>query len=297
MTYARPSDLDFRLADLPAIPRPGRILLTEPTYFDVRYVINPHMEGQIGNVDGQSAGRQWRALHEAYESLGLTVNVVEGQEGLLDMVFCANQTLPFYHPDDGRRGVVMSRMHAVERRDEVVHFEPFFRRIGYEIIHLSEGIDHAFEGMGDAIWHPRKYLLWTGHGVRSSREIYDEISETLDVPIILLRLADDAFYHLDTCFSVLDAQTVLIYPGAFDSDGIGLIQRIFERIIEAPEHEARTLFACNAHCPDEQHVLIQRGCKETNRRLISAGFEPVEVDTSEFLKAGGSVFCMKQSFW
>lgn len=297
MTYASPSDVDFALDDLPSLPRPGRVLMTTPSYFDVQYVINPHMAGHVGEVDGQEAGRQWRDLHDAYESLGFTVNVVEGQEGLPDMVFCANQTLPFYRPDDGRHGVVMSRMHAPERRDEVVYFEPFFRQIGYEIIHLIEENDAEFEGMGDAIWHPRTHLLWAGYGIRSSREAHDEISTALDVRIVTLALTDEAFYHLDTCFSVLDRETVLIYPGAFDEHGLALIRRLFERVIEAPEHEARTLLACNAHCPDDQHVLIQKGCEETNRLLTKAGFAPVEIDTSEFLKAGGSVFCMKQMFW
>jgi N-dimethylarginine dimethylaminohydrolase len=90
---------------------------------------------------------------------------------------------------------------------------------------------------------------------------------------------------------------VLIHPGAFDDDGLALIHDLFERVIEAPEDEARELFACNAHCPDEEHVLIQRGCDTTTRLLRDAGFAPVELETSEFLKAGGSVFCMKLMFW
>jgi N-dimethylarginine dimethylaminohydrolase len=44
-------------------------------------------------------------------------------------------------------------------------------------------------------------------------------------------------------------------------------------------------------------VLIQEGCTETNARLSAAGFSPVPLDTSEFIKAGGSVFCMKQMVW
>jgi N-dimethylarginine dimethylaminohydrolase len=31
--------------------------------------------------------------------------------------------------------------------------------------------------------------------------------------------------------------------------------------------------------------------------LREAGFTPLELDTSEFIKAGGSVFCMKLMFW
>ena len=37
--------------------------------------------------------------------------------------------------------------------------------------------------------------------------------------------------------------------------------------------------------------------RNAEKRLRAAGFEPVEMDTSEFLKSGGSVFCMKLMFW
>ena len=76
-----------------------------------------------------------------------------------------------------------------------------------------------------------------------------------------------------------------------------MIHALFDEVIEAPEDESRQLFACNAHCPDGRHVIIQRGCAVTVARLQAAGFTPIEVDTDEFLKAGGSVFCMKQMFW
>ncbi len=297
MTYDSISDVDFTLDDVPSLSRPGRVLMTTPAHFDVQYVINPHMADHVGKVNIREAGRQWRVLQDAYESLGLTVNVIEGIEGLFDMVFCANQTLPYYLPRDGAHGVVMSRMHAPQRRGEVEHFERFFRKIGYDILKVSENQALDFEGMGDAIWHPRRYLLWGGYGVRSNREVYDELSRELELRILLLRLEDEDFYHLDTCLSPLDQTSVLIYPGAFDEKGLPLIHHFFDRVIEAPENEARSLLACNAHCPDGEHVIIQAGCEVTNRLLSEAGFEPVEVDTSEFLKAGGSVSCMKQMFW
>jgi N-dimethylarginine dimethylaminohydrolase len=297
MLYHRASDVDFALRDLPAIPRPRRVLLTTPDHFDVLYVINPHMEGNIGAVDRSAAVQQWQALRAAYESLSIPAEVMQGAEGLPDMVFCANQTLPYYDPTDGTRGVVISRMYAPERRDEVPHYERFFRQQGYAITHLPEGSGAAFEGMGDAIWHPGRYLLWGGYGIRTDCAAYDYLTEALGVTVLALELNDPDFYHLDTCFSVLDADTVLIYPGAFTAEGLALIEHVFAQVIEAPEDEARHRFACNAHCPDEEHVFIQQGCETTGRRLRNAGFAPVTLDTSEFIKAGGSVFCMKQMIW
>jgi len=297
MLYHAPSDIDFQLDDCARVPVPDRVVLTTPAYFDVAYVINPHMAHHVGTVDHDTARRQWEALRDAYASLGVHPEILEGVQGLPDMVFCANQTLPFYRPADATRGVVLSRMHAPERQAEVPHFARFFEQHGYEVHRLPESLDTNFEGMGDAIWHPEHHLLWGGYGFRTERPAYAAISEMLDVPVLTLRLDDPDFYHLDTCFSVLDARSVLIYPDVFDAEGRALIDRFFDTVIEAPDDEARRLFACNAHCPDGEHVLIQAGCTVTNERLRSAGFSPIELDTSEFLKSGGSVFCMKLMIW
>ena len=151
--------------------------------------------------------------------------------------------------------------------------------------------------MGDALWHPGRFLLWGGYGFRTDRAVYDHLAADFGFPVIPLSLTDPDFYHLDTCLAPLSESTALIYPGAFDEAGLTAVRGHFRHVLEAPENEARELFACNAHCPDERNVIIQRGCKETNRKLRDAGFEPVEVDTDEYLKSGGSVFCMKVMFW
>ena len=286
----------FEVSALPPIPRPGRVLLTTPDHFEVAYVINPHMEGNVGDVDGDRARRQWEGLRDAYRRLGLEVSVVGGAEGLPDMVFCANQTLPYQTPG-GERGAVLGRMHAPQRKPEVEHYRRFFEGQGYEVHDLDPDLPGDFEGMGDALWHPGRYLLWGGYGYRTDRRVYDRFESALGFMVVPLRLEDPDFYHLDTCLCPLDEQTALVYPGAFDAEGLAALKAHFPRLIEAPEDEARGLFACNAHCPDGETVLIQMGCAETTRRLQAAGFEVVELQTDEFLKSGGSVFCMKLMFW
>lgn len=279
-----------------ALPRPGRVLMTRPTHFRVDYVINPHMEGHVGTVDVDRAAAQWEALRDAYEAVGFPVTVVEGAVGLPDMVFCANQTLPFLAPD-GTPGVVLSRMASEQRAGEVPHFARFFEREGYAVLPLDPRLDGPFEGMGDALWHPGRRRLWVGYGPRTAREAVDWIGEATGAETVALSLRDPDFYHLDTCLCPLDEETALYYPGAFDAAGLAALAGGFSRLVEAPEDEARRLFACNAHSPDGRHVLIQRGCTATNALLRDAGYEPVEVDTGEFLKSGGSVFCMKLMFW
>ena len=61
----------FDVADLPAIPLPGRVLMNTPAYFRVADVINPPMEGNIGTVDPERARAQWEALHPGLEPSGV----------------------------------------------------------------------------------------------------------------------------------------------------------------------------------------------------------------------------------
>ncbi len=296
MLYSLSSEIDFAVADLPAVPPPRNVLFAEPTYFDVSYVINPHMSGHEGTVDRERSQRQWRMLRKLYEELGFKAHSISGVDQLPDMVFCANQTLPFLLPGTEDRGIVESRMHAPQRSGEVPYVVGFFRERGYRTVSLPHDVSD-FEGMGDALWHPGKFLLWGGYGFRSSVRAYEHVAKAVGVRVLTLHLEDADFYHLDTCLAPLNESTALAYMGAFDDDGRQLIGSIFDTVIEAPEREARELFACNAHCPDGYNVIIQAGASTTISRLRAAGLNPIEVRTDEFLKAGGSVFCMKQMFW
>ncbi|WP_054684368.1 dimethylarginine dimethylaminohydrolase family protein [Rhodothermus marinus] len=296
MVYRQAERIDFTIETTPPMPLPRRVLMVSPDHFDVEYVINPHMEGHVGQVDRALARRQWEALRDTYRTLGFEVHVLDGVPGLPDMVFCANQTLPFLR-GDGERGVVLSRMHAPQRRDEVPHIARFFEQQGYALVSIPDEVPGSFEGMGDALWHPGHALLWGGYGFRTDQAVYEWLARELGVRVVALHLTDPDFYHLDTCLSLLDAGTALYVPAAFDEAGRALLHRLIPNLIEVPEREARELLACNAHCPDGRHVLIQQGCTETVARLRAAGFEPIELDTGEFLKSGGSVFCMKLMFF
>lgn len=295
MIYESADQIDFAVSDCPAMPLQGRVVMATPAHYDVQYVINPHMAAHVGNVDRIRARRQWETLRDTYRALGMEVHSTQGVEKLYDMVFAANAAAAFLSTDGKSPGVIMSRMATTSRYDESVHYEQFFRELGYDVLHLPEGL--TFEGGADAIWHPGRRLIWGGYGLRTDRATHDAISAMLDVPVIPIRLDDEAFYHLDTCLCTLDERTALICPAALRPEDMAMIHRLFERIIEVPEAEGRERLACNAHCPDGRHVLLQKGCPHTTQRLRDAGFEPIEIDIGEFLKAGAAVYCMKLTTW
>lgn len=291
-----PDQIDFTISDIPVMPAPSKVLMVRPTYFDVEYVINPHMKDHVGGVDKMQAKNEWEHLKNGYEELGFDVHVIDGVSGLPDMVFCANQSLPFIDVD-GTLKVIMSIMHADQRKGEVSHVEAFYDKLGYEIIHLDPKKIDDFEGMGDGLWHFKRRLLWGGYGFRSSVKAYERISEILDVPVIALELKDESFYHLDTCLSVLNEKTALIYTDAFTPQGLEMIHKLFETVIDVTSYEAEKLFAVNAVCPDGKNVMIQQGCTDVNQKLHDEGFSVHEYSTYEFIKSGGSVFCMKMMLW
>ena len=96
---------------------------------------------------------------------------------------------------------------------------------------------------------------------------------------------------------ILNEQTTLIYPPAFTKEGLALIYACFQNVIEADENEAKNLFACNATSVDGKNVFIQKGCAEVTAKLKESGFIVHEFSTGEYLKSGGSVFCMKMLLW
>lgn len=283
------------IADFPKRMEPGNVLMCPPTYFTVETVQNPFMDGKVGTVDKELAGKQWHALKDVCTKIGCEVKTIEPVENLEDMVFAANQVLPGID-DDGKLFALLAEMRHEKRRQEVPWYRQWFLANGYKVLTLADGLEvnapvPRFEAQGDAIWHPSRKLLWGGYGSRTDKDAYPIISKLLNVPVILLNLSDSRFYHLDTCFCALNEDSVMIYEGAFDKNGLELIRHFFKNVISVSEKDALN-FALNAVSINGS-VILQKGSVHTVEALKSHGFTPIEVDTSEFMKSGGSVFCMK----
>jgi N-dimethylarginine dimethylaminohydrolase len=278
------------------LAKPNRILLTVPNGFRVESAINPHMQdaaGKLNVVDGVRALAQWNELRALYSHLGIKTELIEGAPEYPDMVFCANQTFPFINAA-GRPSVILSRMWSDTRRGEVPAFHAWATERNLAVYHLS---DVFFEGSGDAIWNLGSAEVLCGHGFRTEERAIEQLREVLPFPVVALRLVDKRFYHLDTCLVILDEDTAAYVPEAFDAEARKTIEERFPNLIRIHLDEALNSFAGNAFCPDGENVILQKGARYFAQNLRQLGFRVHEVDTSEFIKAGGSVFCMKQYLW
>lgn len=189
----------------------------------------------------------------------------------------------------------MSIMRKEKRKREVAYFEAWYKNEGYKIHHLQ---DAAFEAMGDALWFPGKNLIISGYGSsehhRTDIEALRQLSTITGIPVIGIHLTHRDFYHLNTALCFVSSDTCLAYPDGVGEEGMSILRMLFKNIIEVPLDEAYAPhFACNAFSPDGRVVLIQHSCQKTIAALEDLGYIVLRVDTSEFIKSGGSVFCMK----
>jgi N-dimethylarginine dimethylaminohydrolase len=262
------------------LPRPDpprrRYLLCPPAFFDVVYSINPWMNPGVP-VDRKRAMRQWDALVDVYRSLGHDVELIDPAPGLPDMVFAANSALVL----DGR--VLLSRFRHRERGGEERPYHEWFARRGYEVLPATD----VSEGEGDFV--PVGTLVLGGWGIRTAEASLREVQEVFGRPVVGLRLIDARYYHLDTALVALDDETIAYHPPAFSPGSRRVLERLFPDAIRVGEADARVL-GLNA-VSDGRHVVLPGAATGLAAQLRERGFEPVPVDVSELLKAGGSVKC------
>lgn len=260
-----------------------RVLMCPTDHFGVEYVINPWMEGQIGRVDIDKAAAQWQRLHDTLAEYA-DVHLVRSDKGLPDMVFTANAGLLL-----GDK-FVPSNFYVPERDGEVPLFNQWFQDHDFEIVELPANV--AFEGEGDALFHPGQPLLWAGYGCRSSIEAHPYLTDIFNVEVVSLRLVDTRFYHLDTCFYPLPDNKLVYYAPAFDERSRREIERRIpkENRIEIGDEDAMH-FNCNT--VRLGNTLVTSFASEALQEKLRAwGYDVRVSSVSEFLLAGGAAKCL-----
>lgn len=265
----------------PRTATPRRFLMCRPTHFDVTYAINPWMRPEEG-ADPSRALRQWAGLRDLYRRLGHTVQEIHPDPRLPDMVFAANGATViggrvlgarFRHPERAAEGPAYLSWFAEQAADR-----------GYGTIRAPRFVN---EGEGDYLLVGRTILA--GTGFRTEPRAHEEAEEFFGLPVVTLTLVDPAYYHLDTALSVLSDTEIMYYPPAFSEGSRALLETLYPDAVLAEAEDAEA-FGLNA-LSDGRHVLLPSAATRLAGVLAARGFEPIGVDLSELLKAGGSVKC------
>ena len=259
-----------------------KILMCSPDFYGIKYEINPWMKVEIQS-NREKAINQWNSLYKVLsQDFKADVKLVTPRAGVPDMVFTANAALMYENK------AIISRFKYPQRQLEEKYFTKWFEDNGYEIIELPE--DMHFEGAGDALFLGE--TLYSGYGPRTDKTAHKHISEVLNIPVISLRLINESFYHLDTCFCPLEGGYLIYYPGAFDKESNKIIEQNVteDKRIIVTEEEA-SYFTCNA-VNIVKKVITNSTTERFTKLLEEKGFNHIQVEMGEFIKAGGAAKCL-----
>jgi len=258
-------------------------LMCAPRLYDVDYVINPWMEGNVHAASRERAMEQWQQLHDAVSEVA-EVQLVEPQPGSPDMVFTANAGLL-----RGNEVAISSFFHP-ERQGEESHFREWFQENGYKILDIPR--ETPFEGEGDALFSQDGSRLWAGFGPRTLESSHQALRDAWGIEVVGLELIDPRFYHLDTCFAPLAGGFAMYFPPAFSAEALKQIESFYsvDKRILVDEADA-VRFACNA-VNVGMTIISNRISASLSGKLASLGFEVIQVGLSEFLRAGGAAKCL-----
>lgn len=254
-----------------------RLLMCPPIHFNVDYDINPWMSEQIGKVDNHKALVQWQTLFNALKKVAQVI-ILPAEIHMPDLVFTANAGTIVGN------SAILSRFRHPERRPEEAVFRRWFEDRGYTV----EQPKHDYEGEGDHLVDSEG-RHWVGWGWRTGYLAPAEVGAMIEKDINVLWLADERWYHLDTCFCPVGPDEILWYPNAFLPKSRELIRNSFKISVEVSEEEALD-FCCNAVVIDKD--IFMPKSPNTAHALLHLGYNVHEFDLSEFIKSGGAAKCL-----
>ncbi len=255
-----------------------KVLMSSPDYFKVEYSINPWMvSGTV--VDLDLAIHQWNNLKIAIEKAGATVEVVPPHIDFPDLVFTANSGII------NNKDVLIANFKYEERRGEEELYKNWFEENGFNVSRIPS--EFKFEGRGDAFVYG-DYLVGS-YGIRSDKEALYFIAEQFNLEPVIVELAQEKFYHLDTCFQHFPTGDAIFFPEAFKDQSLSAFEKIFN-LIPVSENDANKL-ACNAVVVDNTVIFPSENI-DAIETVSKLGLSPISVDVSEFLKSGGACQCL-----
>lgn len=263
---------------LPHFDRPT-YLMCPPEWYDVNYVINPWMAGNLHRPQRDKAYEQWKALHHALQQIA-DVRLIHAQPGMPDMVFVAHTAVV-------QHGVAaLSSFAHPQRQKEEQQLRRWLKNAGFLVWETAR--ETAFEGEGDALFNATGDHMWAAHGVRTCLQSHRHVADAWHTPMTSLHLVDPRFYHLDLCFAPLSGGELVYFPGAFDAPSRAKIEAVYgsDRLLAVSEQDA-THFACNL-INIGREVIVGSVGTELASRLRERSYHVTEIDLGEFTHGGGS---------
>ncbi|MBG9451219.1 N(G),N(G)-dimethylarginine dimethylaminohydrolase [Cytobacillus firmus] len=239
--------------------------------------INGLTTSDLGTPILEKALEQHDAYIEALKACGTEVTVLQSNDQFPDSTFVEDTavlTAEF---------AVISNPGAEKRNGEIHEIEPaiksFFDKIYYikapgtldggDILQIE---DHFYIGISTRT---------NQGGAEQLKQILE--SEGYSATIVPLQ----KFFHLKTGIAYIGNQTIVVAGEFIDHPDFNS----YQKIVVPPEEE----YAANCIRVND-YIIMPSGYPHTKQKINEAGFQTIELDTSEFRKLDGGLSCLSLRF-
>lgn len=201
-------------------------------------------------------------------------------------------------------GAIIERPAMVYKRGLEVYIAKRLMSLGCPILYTVHG-KGVFEASN--LWFLDERTAIIATGLRTNAEGVEQVSRILRMAGVeeihvahlpgYLRSrrhqvgGSSGIFHLDMTFGMVDEDLGVVYPGGVDYDTIQYLKRKEINLVEVPEDELRKC-APNVLPLAPRKVIIPAGNPVTIKGLRKEGVDVIDIDLSEFCKAGGGPRCL-----
>jgi len=222
-------------------------------------------------VDVHLAMQQWRAYVDVLEANGWrTVEVPEAPD-CPDAAFVEDTMVVF------RDVAVIARPGADERKPELAAAADTIASLGYRLVRIEA--PGTLDG-GDVL--KVGDTIYVGRGGRTNAEGIAQLAaafEPLGATVVTVPITK--VLHLKSAVTALPDGTVIGWEPVVDDVAV------FPRFLAMPEEGGAHVVLLY-----DRRLLMSADCPQSAALLRARGFEPVEVDISEYVKLEGCVTCL-----
>ncbi|MRH44639.1 hypothetical protein GH741_18490 [Aquibacillus halophilus] len=255
-----------------------RLIVCPPKNMRIGTVINETQKRYVTeNIDVAIAMKQYQRFVDVLKENGVEVIELDTQEHLNEQVF--TRDIGFCIGNH----LFVSAMGSGIREEEV---DVLIRRLRQEGIPYTDLVQTPIEG-GDVIIDNNK--VWVGLSNRTSLKATKALQALIPSYNVTPLPIEKRILHLDCAFNIIGEGLALVYPDAFSTTDLNIINDHFDTI-EVNGDEQFTL-GTNVLSIGEKKIISMPQNEHVNKEMSNRGYEIIEVAYSEIIKSGGSFRC------
>ncbi|MBS4216305.1 MULTISPECIES: dimethylarginine dimethylaminohydrolase family protein [Neobacillus] len=239
--------------------------------------VNGLTTSDLGKPILEKAFEQHDAYIEALKKCGTEVTVLPSNDQFPDSTFVEDTAV--LTPEFA----VISNPGAESRNGEIQDMEPAIKSFYDKIYYIKA--PGTLDG-GDILQAEDHFYI--GISERTNQEGAEQLKQILESENYKATIVPlQKFFHLKTGIAYLGNQTIVAAGEFVDHPDFNSYKKI---IVPQEEEYAANCIQVN------DYVIIPAGYPQTKQKIEEAGYQTIEVDTSEFRKLDGGLSCLSLRF-